>query len=183
MITKHRRLQGLGLIFLTGMTCLAPLAKAGEDEPAARPGLLQVSDGAGKLILLSAKDWAKLPRSKVEVKGKDDATARYEGVSLAEVLRLAGVSFEDHPRGRAAAYVLVEGSDGYRAVLALAEVDPKVADRLVLLADRLDGKPLADKTGPYRLVVTGDKVPVRWVKQVSRIGLRHPADDVANKKK
>jgi Oxidoreductase molybdopterin binding domain len=183
MIAKHRWLRVLGCIFLTAMACLAPLAKAGEDQPAVRPGPLQVSDGAGKLSALSAKDWAKLPRSKVEVKGKDDATAHYEGVSLAEVLRFAGVSFDDHPRGRAAAYVLVEGSDGYRAVLALAEVDPKVTDRPPLLADRLESTPLAEKAGPYRLVVAGDKVPVRWVKQVSRIGLRHPADDGANKKK
>jgi DMSO/TMAO reductase YedYZ molybdopterin-dependent catalytic subunit len=142
-----------------------------------------VSDRAGKLVPLSAQEWAKLPRSKVEVKGKDDVTARYEGVSLAEVLRVAGVSFDEHPRGRAAAYVVVEGSDGYRAVLALAEVDPKLTDRVVLLADRLDGKPLPDRAGPYRLVVPGDKLPVRWVRQVIRVGVRHPSDDDGPKRK
>jgi DMSO/TMAO reductase YedYZ molybdopterin-dependent catalytic subunit len=142
-----------------------------------------VSNGVGKPVLLSAKAWAKLPRSKLEVRGKDEATVRYEGVSLADVLRSAGVSFDDHPRERAAGYVVVEGSDGYRAVLALCEVDPKVADRTVILADRLDGKPLTDKSGPYRLVVAGDRIPVRWVKQVSRVALQIPTGTEENKKK
>jgi DMSO/TMAO reductase YedYZ molybdopterin-dependent catalytic subunit len=98
------------------------------------------------------------------------------------VLRFAGVSFAEHPRGRAASYILVEGGDGYRAVLALAEVDPKVSDKAVLLADRLDGKPLPEGAGPFRLVVPGDKVPSRWVKQVVRVGVhRHPDAEPAKK--
>ena len=168
-MTKRRRLQVLGCIFL------AYLAAGADDKPA--PGMLRIGDGTGKVVPLSMKEWLKLPRKKVEVKG-----SAYEGVLLAEVLRFAGVSFEKHPRGRAASCVLVEGGDGYRVVLALAEVDPKVADRTVLLADRLDGKPLADKAGPYRLVVPGDKLPVRWVKQVVRIDL-HSHDETASKKK
>ena len=54
--------------------------------------------------------------------------------------------------------------------------------QVVLLADRLDGKPLAKGAGPYRLVVPGDKRPVRWVKQVVRVSVhRHP--EAAGKKK
>jgi DMSO/TMAO reductase YedYZ molybdopterin-dependent catalytic subunit len=157
------------------LALLCLVLAAGED-PA--PGTLQVGDEAGKAAALSAKEWAKLPREKVEVKG-----LTYEGVSLAEVLRFAGVSFENHPRDRAASYVLVEGGDGYRAVLALAEVDPKVTDRAVLLADRLNGKPLPAGAGPFRLIVPADKVPSRWVKQVTRVGVyRHP-DAEAGKKR
>src|SRR5439155_525033 len=80
-------------------------------------------------------------------------TIRYEGVLLAEVLRFGGVPFGKHPRGeRTAEFVLVEAVDGYRTVLALAEVDPALTDHVVLLADRLDGKPLTESSGPYRLV-------------------------------
>jgi DMSO/TMAO reductase YedYZ molybdopterin-dependent catalytic subunit len=148
-----RMLHALGCIFLTGLLGWA------DDGPTAP---IEVDGGAGKTAAVSAKEWAKLPHKKVEVKGK----GVFEGVPLAEVLKLAGVSFEKHPRDRAAAYVLVEGSDGYLAILALAEVEPKVAERVVLLADRHDGKPL-----PHRLIVPGDKLPVRWVKQVRRVSL------------
>jgi hypothetical protein len=119
---------------ILGCILVASLASGADDRSASAP--LEVNIGTGKRVGLSAKEWAKLPRKKVDVKGK----GVYEGVDVAEVLRFAGASFEKHPRERAAAYVLVEGSDGYRAVLALAEVDPKVTDKTVLLADRLDGK-------------------------------------------
>jgi hypothetical protein len=172
-----RRLPVLSLVLAMGLASLP--AGAGE-EPAAET--LQVGDETGKLTSLPDKEWAKLPRRKVEIKGKDGEPATYEGVALTEVLRFAGVSFDKHPRDRAASYVLVEAGDGYRAVLALAEVDPKVSDRMVLLADRLDGKPLPGGAGPYRLIVPGDKVPSRWVKQVVRVGVyRHP--DAEGRKK
>lgn len=170
-----QRISVLCLVMTAGLAGLP--GKAGED-PA--PDTLQIGDEGGKLTSLTAKEWVKLPREKVEVKGK---AAAYEGVSLAEVLRFAGVSFDKHPRDRAASYILVEGGDGYRAVLALAEVDPKVSDRTVLLADRLDGKPLPEGAGPFRLVVPGDKVPSRWVKQVVRVSVhRHPDVDAGKKR-
>jgi DMSO/TMAO reductase YedYZ molybdopterin-dependent catalytic subunit len=169
--------QRVPVLFLVVAACLPAWAA---EEPA--PDILRVGDEAGKVVPLPAKEWAKLPREKVEVKGKEGQAATYEGVPLAEVLRFAGLSFDKHPRDRAASYILVEGSDGYRAVLALAEVDPKVSDRAVLLADRLDGKPLPEGAGPFRLVVPGDKVPSRWVKQVVRVGVyRHPEGEGGKK--
>jgi hypothetical protein len=38
-----------------------------------------------------------------------------------------------------ALYVLASASDGYRAVFALAELDPAFTDRHILLVDRRDG--------------------------------------------
>jgi DMSO/TMAO reductase YedYZ molybdopterin-dependent catalytic subunit len=148
-----------------------PALAGGKDE--AKP--LVVGNEAGKLTSLSVNDWKKLPRRKVEVKDKEGKLITYEGVPLAEVLRFAGVPFDGHLRGpRVANYVLIEAADGYRAVLALAEVDPSVAEKVILLADRLDGKPLADSVGPYRLVVPGDRIHSRWVRQVTRITVQRP---------
>jgi hypothetical protein len=45
----------------------------------------------------------------------------------------------------------------YRVVFALAELDPGYTDRVILLADRADGQPLDSKTGPFRIVVPGEK--------------------------
>jgi DMSO/TMAO reductase YedYZ molybdopterin-dependent catalytic subunit len=165
------------LIFVAGLACLS----AGAGEKAA-PARLEVRGLAGKPVSITAKEWAKLPRGKFESKGKGGKASAYEGVPLAEVLKLAGVSFEEHPRGRASAYLLVEGADDYQAVLALVEVDPKVVGNVVLLADRLDGKPLPDGSGPFRLVVSGDRLPVRWVKQVVRVSV-HRHTTAAREKK
>jgi DMSO/TMAO reductase YedYZ molybdopterin-dependent catalytic subunit len=132
---------------------------------------LQVGNEGGKVGPLAAQDWEKLPRQKVEVKD-----VRYEGVSLAEVLRFAGVPFDGHLRGpRVANYVLIEAADGYRATFALAEIDPSLTEKVVLLADRQDGKPLSESAGPYRIVVPDDKIHSRWVRQVTRITVQSPA--------
>jgi len=56
-----------------------------------------------------------------------------------------------------AQYVVVEAADGYRATFALAELDPTFTDRVILLADRRDGKPLSAQSGPLQIVVPGEK--------------------------
>ena len=56
-----------------------------------------------------------------------------------------------------------------------------MTDKVVLLADRKDGKPLLGGEGPYRLVVPDDKRPLRWVKQVARISVRGGAPAAGKK--
>jgi hypothetical protein len=67
--------------------------------------------------------------------------------------------------------LLVRAADGYRAVFALAEVDPAFATRKITLADKRDGKPLDSKEGPFRIVAPGDKRAARWVRQVIELRL------------
>ena len=71
-----------------------------------------------------------------------------------------------------AEYVVATGSDGYRAVLALAEIDPEFHPGEVLVADAMDGKPLNAKTGPFRLIVTEDKRPARSVRSLISIEVK-----------
>jgi DMSO/TMAO reductase YedYZ molybdopterin-dependent catalytic subunit len=108
-----------------------------------------------------------LPRQTVRAKGPDGMEAAYEGVPIVEVLQTAGVKFGHDLRGPAlATYLVVEAADGYRAVFALPELDPTCTDRVILLADRRDGKPREAKDGPLRVIVPGEKRHGRWVKQV-----------------
>jgi len=51
-------------------------------------------------------------------------------------------------------------------VFALPELDPAFSDRIILLADRRDGKLLAGKEGPLRVIVPGEKRHARWIRQV-----------------
>jgi hypothetical protein len=54
-------------------------------------------------------------------------------------------------------------------VFALAELDPGLGGRSVLLADRRDGSPLGPTEGPLRLVIPDEKRPARWARQVRTI--------------
>jgi Oxidoreductase molybdopterin binding domain len=94
----------------------------------------------------------------------------FEGVSLRSVLEKGGVSFGESMKGkRLANCLLVEAADGYRAVIALPEMDPAFTDKQIVLAFLRDGKPLSEKEGPYRVVIPDEKRMARWVRQVTTL--------------
>jgi DMSO/TMAO reductase YedYZ molybdopterin-dependent catalytic subunit len=68
--------------------------------------------------------------------------------------------------------LVAEAADGYLVILSLAEVDPAMTDKVILVADRKDGKPLDDKEGPFRLIVPHDKLGMRRVKQLTSLNIR-----------
>jgi hypothetical protein len=69
-----------------------------------------------------------------------------------------------------AMYVVAEGTDKYRALYSLAEVDPSFHNGMVIVADRKRGQPIT-KDGPFKLVNTDDKRPARWVRNLASIQL------------
>lgn len=101
------------------------------------------------------------------------ADETYSGVPLIDLLASLGV-----PRGKdlhgkgLSEYIMATGSDGYKAVLALAEVDPAFHPGDVIVADSMDGKPLDAKNGPFKLVVTEDKRPARSVHNLVSIEVK-----------
>ena len=135
-----------------------------------RAGDITVIDAKGDSHPITAEDISKLPHQTIRAKAHD-VEAEFSGVPLVDLLQSAGVEFGDKQlRGvRASDVALVEAADGYRTVFSLLELDPATSDKLVLLADKRDGKPLDDKEGPYRLVIPTEKRPVRWVRSVKTI--------------
>jgi len=82
----------------------------------------------------------------------------------------AGLPQGESLRGLAmASYVLAEASDGYRVVFSLAELDSGILDSEVMVADTMDGAPLGEKQGPFRLVAPHEKRPARWVRTLKSI--------------
>jgi DMSO/TMAO reductase YedYZ molybdopterin-dependent catalytic subunit len=125
----------------------------------------------------TGSDWARLPRAEVHVNDRRGREVTYNGVSLCNVLRAAGVKLGEAAmpsREAVTSYVVVDAADGYRAVFALAELDPAQTDRVILLADRKDGQPLTAAEGPLRVVVPGEKLPARWVRQVKAVSIGRP---------
>jgi hypothetical protein len=155
--------------------------KKGQDKK--EPGALTAVNEKGQAAEFSAEAFAKLPRQTVKASDPAGTPATYEGVSLAEVLKAAGVTMGKDLKGPLLANCLiVQAADGYRVVFSLPEIDPEMTDRVVLLADRKDGKPLDAKEGPYRLVVSHDKRHSRWVRQVTRISIEVAAEIGPEKK-
>ena len=94
----------------------------------------------------------------------------YEGARLSDLLAKAGVPLGDKLRGRAMAmYVLAQASDGYAVVYSVAELDPAMTDNRIIVADRMNGKPLDPKEGPFKIVVPGDKRPARWIRMLTAL--------------
>lgn len=95
------------------------------------------------------------------------ANQTYSGVLVSALLTRLGVP--EKPRGKDfRLYLVAEGSDGYAVVYSVGEVTPDVHDGTTLVADSLDGKPLAG-AGPLQLVTTGEKRPARWVRNLVSI--------------
>ena len=99
----------------------------------------------------------------------------YSGTPLVETLKTGGVLLNSGMAGLRETVkmtVIVEATDGYRAVFSLAELDPELTDRIILLADTKDGQPLPPREGPLRIIVPGEKRPARWVRQVKALTVR-----------
>jgi len=126
--------------------------------------------GALPHLALSADLLAGLPRRTVTVTEEKGETAAYSGVDLGALLGKNGAPQGAALRGSAVAdYALVRATDGYRAVFALAELDPTVSDKIVILADQRNGAPLSADLGPFRIIVPGEKHHVRWVRNVTEV--------------
>ena len=134
--------------------------------PAAGP-FLTVSTSE-RSFAFSAQDFAGLHHVELTtVNPHDKAPHRYSGVPVLDLLSGVGVHWGEALHGSALGMGVVAASpDGYRVLFALAEFDPLLSDRLILVADRVDGVPIDAKHGPLQLIVPGDRRGARWAHNV-----------------
>lgn len=167
----------IALLFLCFVGAFDPHLARGQGKPADSPApnaILNVNGGVEHPLQLSGAEVAKLPRHTASATDHDGVEATFEGTPLVEILRLAGVKLGEQLRGQEmTTYVLVKAADNYQAIFAVAELDPGFTDRVILLANRRDGKPLPAKEGPLRIIVPGEKRHARWVRQVTSLTVLH----------
>jgi len=130
--------------------------------------------GIGQESKISLDALHSLPHRTVTIHNPhENVDETYSGVLLIDLLKQVGAPTGKDVRGKTLAeYVVATGSDGYKAVLALAEVEPDFHPGDVLVADAMNGKPLDAKTGPFRLVVSDDKRPARSVRNLVSVELK-----------
>lgn len=115
---------------------------------------------------LDAASLARLPRASAALTAHGE-THMCEGVWLADLAVATGLPSGQAVSGPALSILIrAEAGDGYRVVFTLSEVDRKLGNHPVLIADRCDGKPLAAAEGPLRLVVPGEARAARSVRQL-----------------
>ena len=109
---------------------------------------------------------AKLPAASATLTAHRQTHA-CTGVWLTDLAVAAGLPAGEALRGPALTTIIVaEAADGYRVAFSLAELDPKLGNHKVLVANACDGKALSAADGPLRLVVPGEVRAARSVRQI-----------------
>ena len=161
------------------MLLAIPLSADDEKMSTSAPasGGIRVSGVGLKAITLSHADLDKMPRTTVKA-ADHDTPVTFQGWRVGDILKKAGFTFGQHFRGpRLADYLTVTSAEGYRVVFALPELDAEFSDRVVLLADKENGKPLSQRDGPYRVIVSDEKKHARWVRNVASLNVATSALD------
>jgi len=182
MITE-RLGRAAALAFAVAMLAGAATAQSPNVDPVMNPAAsggasLSLRGPDGKTASLSAAQLHDMRR--VSVTTLYGAHRTYEGVPLTDLLELVGGPSD--VRLHLAAFeqmVLVKAPDGFFMPLSIAETSKAWGKGVVIIADQVDGKPLDEKEGPYRLVFGADAKSHRSVKHVSEIELRRLSIDLA----
>jgi len=150
---------------LLGLLNVVALAQTPPTTPAAR---LTVTGAVARPLVWSAGEVAEQPHVTVKAKDKQGKEHTYSGVPLSALLEASGAVADNKLHGKEFLKALkITAADNYQVFFALAELDPNLATRTIILADRCDGKPLAAGAGPGQVIVPGEKKPGRWIRQVT----------------
>ncbi|WET03004.1 molybdopterin-dependent oxidoreductase [Flavobacterium sp. YJ01] len=146
-------------------------------QNSSKEAILKVEGEVLKPLFISASDFAKIPHVQASMKNREGKLQEYSGVPIIEILKQAGVTLGKELKGEnLTKYMLVRGSDGYEVVFSLAELDAAFTNRVIILADMKDGKPLENGVGPFRLVVPEENRPARSVLEVSHLIIKFAKD-------
>lgn len=171
---------GLGGRSLMGVVCIA-FHDARSDAPGAAVtaspvvSLLGLLDNPGDL---DTRGFLPSETTAVETlpgrghRDEERGARRYSGVLLYRLLEAAGIRLDPEVHEDFLRKVVVAtGADGYPAVFAGGEIEPRFMAGAVLVATRRDGAALGAE-GPARLVLPGDRGPGRWVRSLVSLTLR-----------
>lgn len=162
----------LSILFLTALFCVG-ISNTLWAQNSSKEAVIKVEGEVLKTLSISLSDFAKMPHVEASMKDRDGKIQQYSGVPVFELLKLAGVTLGKELKGEnLTKYMMVRASDGYEVLFSLAELDPVFTNRVIILADKKDGKPLADGIGPFRLVVPDENRPARSVHEVSHLIIR-----------
>ncbi|MCG2614087.1 molybdopterin-dependent oxidoreductase [Terrimonas sp. NA20] len=125
-------------------------------------GTLTVKGEVGLPLTITTAGLSEFRHAEANMKDREGNMHKYTGVSVLSILDSAKVTLGKQLRGEhLKKYLLVKCADGYQVLFSLAELDPDFGNKTVILADRVDGKPLPEGKGPFRLIIPDDKALAR----------------------
>ncbi|WP_263384645.1 molybdopterin-dependent oxidoreductase [Granulicella arctica] len=135
--------------------------------------VLSITEPDGKTLTLSPADFKAMPHKTVTVQNEHTKTSEtYTGVPLTDLLTRVNIPVGKDLHGPAfVLYILAEGTDHYRVLYSLSEVDAVDHTGDVIVADTLNGAPLTTD-GAFKLVSSEDKRPARWVRNLTAITVK-----------
>jgi len=156
------------------MAATAPAAEMQHKTIAPSTSLTLVLNG--KTTTLTLAQIAALPHKSVTVFNlHEKKNETYSGISLAALLTANGAPFDKTTQHTMLhSYILASGTDGYGVIYSTVEVFPDFHTGDVIVADSMDGKPLAEDG--LKLISSEDKHPMRWVHSLTSITLTQPAN-------
>jgi hypothetical protein len=164
----------VALLLLIGMGGQSALFAQGMDHhQASEPSTQLTLRGLdGKTVSLTAEEIATLPHKTISVfNSHTKANETYSGVALSDLLAKIGVPRGEEVKGKLfMTAVIAAGTDKYRVLYALAEVDPSIHTGDVIVADSVDGQKLG-KEGAFKMVSTEERRPARWVRNLTEISV------------
>lgn len=105
--------------------------------------------------------------------GHGALSGTFGGVLLWTLLQEAGVTMDPAKKNDLIHHtVTVTGTDGYSAILSLAEIAPEFGGDQAIIAYQESGKPLDSGDGFARLIVPGDKAAGRAVGAIATIEVK-----------
>jgi DMSO/TMAO reductase YedYZ molybdopterin-dependent catalytic subunit len=144
-------------------------ARAQAPAAAAPAETLVIAGDVTQALTITTADLKAMPRTTVAVT-EEGRQISYEGVLVGELLKRAGAPVGRDLSGKAVAtYVRASAKDGYQVVFSLAELDPGFTPNDIIVADSIDGKPLFDYQGPFRIVAPHDKRGARSIRMLQRL--------------
>lgn len=97
----------------------------------------------------------------------------YSGPLLYDLIQAAGLQADPARKNDALRkVVVVSATDGYVAAFAWGEIDPRFANKQVLVAHQRDGTALPESDGFVRIIAPGDGAAGRYVSNVAKVEVK-----------
>jgi DMSO/TMAO reductase YedYZ molybdopterin-dependent catalytic subunit len=169
-----RRQLALTQLVAIGLCLFGPTAAFA--DPPGRSETIAIKGAVDHPRTLSLADLQHEPQTTETVfmyTGHGALAGKFTGVSLWTLLEEAGVTLDAAKKNDIIHHVVVvTGSDGYSAVLSLAEIAPEFGGDQAIIAYQEAGKPIEGADGFARLIVPGDKAAGRAVSAVTSIEVK-----------
>jgi len=163
------------LLFLAFVGTIAVLPLFSMGQVSATPASVKVTGEVTTPLTITDTSLQKYTQVTVVRKGKDGKDYTYKGVLLSDILQKAGATMGPELKGKnLTKYLLIKAADGYQVVFALAELDKAFTDRMIILCNNVDGKPLPAGEGPFRIIVQDEKKPARCIREVTDMVVMTP---------